>query len=181
MPPLISAIQLFHFTAVLRKANECISLSSLVETPKGLLPANDIQIGDLVRTDPGTWEQVEKKWYRDARENEVGIKISVAGARGLGQVYSPEHPIMVLRHKNPKPLDLKEGQHYGGPKQPPNKILERAHLYEEFGCPASQVVLGDYILYPRKLPTVTDQKFDIANGFMPLGVEPELVEEEIPF
>jgi hypothetical protein len=162
LPPLISAIQLFHFTAVLRKANECISLSSLVETPEGLLLADNVQVGDLVRTDTGEWQSVEKKWYRDARKDEIGIKISVAGARGLGQVYSPDHPIMVLRHKNPKPLNLKEGRYYGGSRQPPNKILKHAHLYEEFGGPASQIVLGDYILYPRKLPTVTEQEFNIA-------------------
>jgi hypothetical protein len=162
LPPLIAATQGFHHAAILKKANECISLEALMETPSGLILADNVNVGDLVRTNTGAWKPVIEKWYRDAREDEIGVKISIAGMRAFGQVYSPKHPILTLQHRDAiVERNNPEDKHYGGTKQPPGKILERAHLYEECCCPAGQIQIGDYALYPRKLP-IEPQVIDVA-------------------
>jgi hypothetical protein len=168
LPPLISTLQLFHYTAILRKANECVSPEALIETPEGLIRADDVRVGNLVRGCSGAWCSVTDKNYRPAREEEVGIRVTIAGMRGLGQVYSPKHPILTLQHLNPdNKQQIREasgstyGKHYGQGKRPPGKILEYPHLYEETYCPAEQLSVGDYALYPRMLP-VEPQIVDVA-------------------
>jgi len=163
LPPLISALHLFHYAQILRKANECVSPGTLIETSTGLMPADEVPVGALVRTHQGRWQLVTEKWYRDAREEEVGVRIEVASVRELGQVYSPKHPIMVLRRAGEaeEALSAPGGKHYGDSKQPPGRILKYAHLYEECYCPAEQVDIGDYILYPRTLPAIP-QTVDVA-------------------
>jgi hypothetical protein len=162
LPPLLAALQLFHYAQILKKANECVSLEALMEMSTGLVKADDVNVGDLVRTHTGSWQEITDKKYRDAREDEVGVRITVASARGLGQVYSPKHPIMVIKSiKEDVPLADADSKRYSRGKQPPGRILEHPHLYEEACCPAEQIQVGDYALTPRKLPT-EEQTVDVA-------------------
>lgn len=162
LPPLISTLQLFHYTAILRKANECVSPEALIETSTGLVQAEDVNVGDLVRTHTGSWQAVTDKRYRDAREDEIGVRITTAGMRGLGQVFSPKHPIMVVKAiKDNASLIETTDSRYSPGKQPPGRILEHPHLYEEAYCPAEQVQTGNYTLTPRYLPA-EEQTVDVA-------------------
>ncbi len=69
LPPLITALQLFHFTAILRKANEAIALDYL--TPFRLVhPAQQSSVADpLQQISLGKWqsemERNFKKWRKD--------------------------------------------------------------------------------------------------------------------
>ena len=154
-PPLASTIKLFLYTMILRKANECVSLDTLIETSTGLVPADDVKVGDLVRTHLGRWRPVEEKWYRDAHADEVGRKITLSGLRHLGSVFSPHHPIMTLRRTDENiQSDTKQ-------KQKSCVIMRNPHLYEEVMCPAGQFDVGDYILYPRTIPSAA-QIVDVA-------------------
>jgi hypothetical protein len=154
-PPLTSAIKLFFYAAVLRKANECVSLDTLIETSKGLIAADDVDVGDLVRTHTGSWQPVERKWYRTARENEVGRQITLTGLRQLSSVYSPQHPVFTLRRTDEaRRSDTKDAQ-------TSSVMLRNPHLYEEVLCPAEQLQVGHYVLYPRHLPC-DEQIIDVA-------------------
>ena len=154
-PPLASTIKLFLYTLVLRKANECVSPETLVETAAGLVPADDVKVGDLVRTHLGRWRPVEQKWYRDAREDEIGRRITLSGVRHLSSVFSPHHPIMTLRRTaEAVRSDTKE-------KQTSSVMMRNPHLYEEVMCPAEQFEVGDYVLYPKTIPS-EPQVVDVA-------------------
>jgi hypothetical protein len=154
-PPLASTIKLFLYTMTLRKANECVSLDTLIETSTGLVPADDVRVGDLVRTHLGRWRPVEQKWYRDAKDDEIGCRITLSGLRHLSGVFSPHHPILTLRRtSDARRSDTKD-------KQTSSEILQNPHLYEEVMCPAEQFEKGDYILYPRTIPS-EPQQVDVA-------------------
>lgn len=146
-PMILPVLKDTFYLQILRKAQECVALSSLMETKNGLLKADDVDVGMQVRTHTGQWQLVEKKWYRDAREGEVGRKITLTGLRSLGTVYSPHHPIFTLRRNEENHrVDTKDSQRS-------SVILRNLHLYEEVLCPAEQLEVGQYVLYPRKLPT----------------------------
>lgn len=149
-PPLASTIKLFLYTLVLRKANECVSPETLIETATGLVPADDVKVGDMVRTHLGRWRPVEQKWYRDAREDEIGCRITLSGLRQLSSVFSPHHPIMTLRHT----ANSEE-------RATSSVIMQSPHLYEEVMCPAEQFEKGDYVLYPRWI-SAEPQIVDVA-------------------
>lgn len=150
-PPITAAIKLFLFAAILRKANECVGFDTLIETSTGLVRADDVRVGDRVRTHTGAWQAVTDKWYRDARPEEVGRKITVSGLRAFPSTFSPHHPVAVLR-----PIkDPNAGYH------PASRVLEAPDQYEEVFAPADQLQVGDHVLYPRYLPA-TPQVLDVA-------------------
>jgi intein/homing endonuclease len=145
-PPLASTIKMFLYAAVLRKANECVSLTTPIETSKGLVKADDVQIGALVRTHTGKWQKVINKTYRDARENETGLQFTISALREFQPTFSPKHPILTLRRNQvARRSDTKETQRSF-------TMVKRPHLFEEVLCPAEQMRRNDYILYPRYLP-----------------------------
>ena len=154
-PPLASTIKLFFYAAVLKKANECVALDAPIETTAGLVCADDVKVGDAVRTHTGAWQPVVDKWYRDARPDEIGHKITLSGLRPFPVTYSPKHPIMTVRrtdeHRRSDTRDM----------QPSYTVLSNPHLYEEALAPAGFLTVGDYVLYPRRLPT-EEQTIDVA-------------------
>lgn len=154
-PPLTSTVKLFFYAAVLRKANECVALSTLIETVDGLVPADDVRVGTLVRTHTGQWQPVTDKWYRDARAGEVGRKVTLSGLRSLPATFSPKHPVLTLqRTQQSRRSDTKD-------KQTSSVMMRNPHLYEEAYCPAGKINVGDYVLYPRRLPA-SEQVIDVA-------------------
>jgi len=154
-PMILPVLKDTFYLQILRKAQECVAPSTLIESVNGLVPADDVRVGDLVRTHTGQWQPVEKKWYRDAREEEIGRKIILAGLRPFGAVYSPQHPVFSLRrNEEGRRIDTKD-------RQRSSVILRNPHLYEEVLCPAEQLQVGDYVLYPRRLPT-EDTTVDVA-------------------
>ena len=145
-PMILPVLKDTFYLQVLRKAQECVSLTTQIETTKGLVDADEVHVGELVRTHTGKWQPVEKKWYRDAREEEVGKKISLSGLRPFPSTYSPHHPILSIRRtEENRREDSKDAQIS-------SVILRNPHLYEEVLCPAEQLHVGEYVLYPRYLP-----------------------------
>jgi len=154
-PMILPVLKDTFYLQILRKAQECVSLSSEIETPSGLVLADDVQVGDLVRTHTGNWREVEDKWYRDAREDEIGRKITLTGLRGFPTTYSPQHPVFTIRrNEEARRSDTKDSQRS-------SVILRNPHLYEEVLCPAGQLGVGEYVLYPRCLP-VGETSIDVA-------------------
>jgi hypothetical protein len=150
-PPLASTVKLFFYASVLRKANECVSPETWIETPTGYTQAKDIKLGDLVRTHLGRFKPIEKIVPRTARENEKGIKVTVAGLPHLPAVFSPKHPVLSFAKKDP---DLY-------PQQPPGRVLKHHALYEEVYTPAELLAKNNYVLYPARLPEES-QTVDVA-------------------
>lgn len=145
-PLILPVLKDTFYLQILRKAQECVSPSTLIETTSGLVTADDVRIGDLVRTHTGQWHPVENKWYRDAREDEIGRQITLTGLRPMPSVYSPHHPVLTIRrNEENRRSDTKDSQRS-------MYILRNPHLYEEVLCPADQLEVGDYALYPRRLP-----------------------------
>ena len=145
-PMILPVLKDTFYLQVLRKAQECVSLTTQIETINGLVDANEVRVGELVRTHTGKWQLVEKKWYRNAREEEVGKKITLSGLRPLSSTYSPHHPILSIRRtEESRRSDSKDAQ-------VSSVILRNPHLYEEVLCPAEQLHVGEYVLYPRYLP-----------------------------
>lgn len=154
-PMILPVLKDTFYLQILRKAQECVSPTSEIETPSGLVLADDVRVGDLVRTHTGVWKPVEKKWYRDAREGEIGRKITLTSMRGYPTVYSPQHPVFTIRrNEQSRRKDTKEVQRS-------SVILKNPHLYEEVLCPAEQLGVGEYVLYPRHLP-VQETYVDVA-------------------
>lgn len=146
-PMILPVLKDTFYLQILRKAQECVSLDSKIETLTGLVAADDVRVGDLVRTHTGNWHQVEKKWYRDAREEETGRKITLTSMRDYAATYSPLHPVFTIRRNDQsRRADTKEVQRS-------SVVLKNPHLYEEFLCPAKDLNIGEYVLYPRRLPT----------------------------
>ena len=155
-PMILPVLKDTFYLQILRKAQECVSPSTLIETSNGLVQADDVRVGDFVRTHTGQWHPVEKKWYRDAREDEIGRQITLTGLRPLPSVYSPHHPVMTIRRTGEnRRSDTKDSQRS-------MYILRNPHLYEEVLCPAEQLEVGDYALYPRRLP-VQETVVDVVN------------------
>jgi len=147
LPMILPVLKDTFYLQVLKKANECVSPETLIETIDGLKTADDVKVGDIVRTHRGRWQPVEDKWYRDSREDEIGVKITPTGLRAFPSVYSPNHPVLTIgRNDVNRRKDTKE-------KQISTVILRNPHLYEEYVCPAGQISVGDYVLYPRELRT----------------------------
>jgi hypothetical protein len=154
-PMILPVLKDTFYLQVMRKAQECVSLSSLLETSTGLHFADDVSVGDVVRTHTGNWKTVEKKWYRDAREEEIGRKITITGLRSFPTTYSPQHPVFTLRRTDEnRRSDTKDVQRS-------SVILRNPHLYEEVLCPAEQLQVGQYVLYPRYLPC-RESTIDVA-------------------
>jgi len=155
MPIILPVIKLAYYLQVLRKGQECVSPSSLLETEHGLVAADNVSVGDMVRTHLGRWRRVKAKWYRDARDGEMGRKITVTGLRPFSATYSPQHPmISIMRNQANLRSDTKL-------EQRSSKILRNPHLFEEAACPAKDISVGSYLLYPRYLPDGVDS-IDVA-------------------
>lgn len=147
VPLILPVLKDVFYLQVLKKAQECVSLDTMIETRSGLVAADDVAIGDIVRAHTGEWRKVSDKWYRDAKEGEIGRKITLASARALPSTYSPNHPVFSIRRNDlNRRKDTKE-------QQKSSVILRNPHLYEEVLCPAAELSVGDYVLYPRYLPT----------------------------
>lgn len=155
LPLILPVLKDSYYLQVLRKAQECVSLSTLIETSTGLVPADDVKVGDIVRTHLGRWRRVENKWYRDAKEDEVGRKLTISGLRPFPSTYSPHHPIITLRRNS---VNLRSDTL---DKQRSSVILKNPHLWEEVICPAEKFEVGDYVLYPKNLPS-EEQIIDVA-------------------
>lgn len=155
VPIILPVLEDVFYLQMLRKAQECVSPNTLIETSVGFKRADDVLVGDLVRTHTGKWQPVEDKWYRDARPEEVGRRITVTSLRGISSVFSPHHPVLTIRRSTLKRRsDTKDTQRSSA-------ILRNPHLYEEYICPTDKVNVGDYLLYPRYLPE-KDTVVDVA-------------------
>ena len=177
LPMILPVLKDTFYLQILRKAQECVGLETPIETNQGLVCADDVRVGDIVRTHTGAFRRVEEKWYRDARADEIGVRITPTGLRAFPSVYSPKHPIFTIRRNNENlRSDTKD-------RQRSSVILRNPDLYEEVLCPAGQFQVGDYVLYPRGLPEQL-QEIDVVGytgltatgNFVYSGCGPETAE-----
>jgi intein/homing endonuclease len=87
------------------KMGHCFTAGSLVRTKKGFIPIEEIEIGDLVLVENGTFQKVTEKFERDY----VGEIIKLQTRLGTDPIYvTPEHLFLSLKsnHKGSKPCRL---------------------------------------------------------------------------
>ena len=109
----------------------CVSADTLIDTEAGLIRADAIQSGAVIKTHLGNWRPVERVAKRALRVEERCFKVTVTGLRAFPFVVSEEHPIYTLRS-------------WGVGREPTKEW-----------CAAQTLKPGDRILYP--LPVSTPQ------------------------
>lgn len=122
----------------------CVSPSTLVETFGGLLPAEEIQEGDYLRSHTGAWRRVEALKRRQVGRNEKVYKFKVASLSAFPFIVSEDHPILAVHRM-------------GGHKKP------RLGLVDPVFTPAQDLKKGDYVAYPVKRIIRHGQRLDLAD------------------
>jgi intein/homing endonuclease len=122
----------------------CVSPGTLVETLGGLLPAEEIQEGDYLRSHTGAWRRVEALKRRQVGCNEKVYKLKVASLAAFPFTVSEDHPILAVPR-------------VGGRKKPRLGLVDPAFI------PTQELKKGDYVAYPVKRTTRGGQELDLAN------------------
>lgn len=120
----------------------CVSPSTLVETLRGLLPAEEIREGDHLRSHLGNWRSVEGIKRRPVGQDERVYKVTAASLSAFPFEVSEEHPILAVRKTS-------------------KKRARQVWVDPEF-IPVQELKVGDYVAYPThrevKVNAVLDLK-----------------------
>lgn len=122
----------------------CVSPSTLIETPKGLLPASEVKSGDYLRSHTGRWRKVEAVKSRQIPLTEKVYKITAASLPAFPFVVSEDHPILAV------------------PKTVSRGWQKQLWTDTEF-CPAKDLRVGDYVAYPVHRTTSSITEIDLAD------------------
>jgi hypothetical protein len=76
----------------------CFPGDSLVDTPQGQTPIKDLKIGDLVKTQDGSYQKILQTFERDYEESLLELRTGTPESL----VCTPEHPILTLNFKQSK-------------------------------------------------------------------------------
>lgn len=146
---------------------KCLSADAKISTPNGLIAIKDINIGDYVTTDDGTFEKVINKFERKSKYKTINVRGNIA------LNITDEHPILSLPHihnkyekyknENIKPSwvkvsDLKKGDMVCMPKCiiEQNKFLFLNKKRNDF------IIRNDYVLVPiRKISEISNDEIDV--------------------
>ena len=142
IPMMMPVLKDAFFLQVMKKAQECVAPDTLIDTERGLVRADDVAVGDRVRTHRGRYMPVSARADRPLRTAERVFEIRTSGMRQLPAVFSETHPCMVLRRNEEwRRIDTKE-------QQRSSVVLKKPHLYEWMWVKADDVVAGDYVAFP---------------------------------
>jgi hypothetical protein len=144
VPLIMPVLKDAFYMQVMKKAQECVHPDTLIDTAKGLTPAAQVEVGDLVRTHTGAFRPVVARSARPLRSGERAFEITVTGLRELSAVFSETHPIWVIRRNDQnRRVGTKE-------KQRSSVILRRPELYDYALVPAADIQVGDYVSFPTQ-------------------------------
>lgn len=117
----------------------CISPESLVESKEGLVAAEDVQVGDLLKNRYGEYTKVVEVNRRKLDPGERAFQLNVRGQRAIQTVFSEEHPLWAAKKFNNGNL----------------------------GCPkfirVDQLKPGDYVGYPITRQIKSVEYIDLAD------------------
>lgn len=157
-PLLMPVLKDAYYLQIMKKAQECVAPNTLMETDRGLVPAEAVSVGDMVRTHTGTYRPVTARRVRPIVEDrgDYAVKITTTGLRQLPSTFSNNHPVWVLRRNDTnRRKDSKEHRRS-------SYVLRNPSLYEFKWVDAGGVRVGDYVGYPTKRAK-EQQTVDIAN------------------
>jgi hypothetical protein len=120
----------------------CVSPDTLIETPSGLTPAEEVVPGDYLRSHTGAWRRVLGLKRRVVRPNERVFQVKVASLPAFPFKVSEEHPLLAVRRVSQK--------------QP------RVGLVDPEFIPVRELKKGDYVAYPTRRVTRSGQELDLA-------------------
>jgi intein/homing endonuclease len=167
MPMILPVLKDVFYLQVLRKAQEaiavehivplrllfpqtssssadvyCVSLNTLIETREGPRPAQDVRVGDYLKSHMGAWDRVEAIKDRSVPKSEKVYRFKVASLPAFPFELSEEHPIWAARKWSKE-------KGYDGLSEPDwvnSKDLKK----------------GDFVLYPTIRKTWTSLTLDLA-------------------
>lgn len=145
-PLLLPVLKDAYYLQVMKKAQECVAPSTLIETDHGLVPAGVVDVGDTVRTHTGAYRPVTVRRVRPivGDRGDYAVKITTTGLRQLPSTFSNNHPLWVLRRNDVnRRKDSKEHRRS-------SYVLRNPSLYEFTWVDAGDVRVGDYVGYPTK-------------------------------
>ena len=117
---------------------DCVAPDAWVDTQAGLVRADDIQEGAVLRNHLGGWSRVVKRWDRPLRDGERAYVVHARGLKAVSTPVSAGHPFYAARklnngngHKLGKPEfiraeSLRAGDYVGFPTT--RQIELRDHL-----------------------------------------------------
>lgn len=126
---------------IARWRHDCVAPKSLVETADGVMYADEVVEGTLLRNHLGGYSPVEKVWRRSLRDGELSYRVHVRGLHGVAPVVSEGHPLLAAR-------SLNQGNEH--------------ELGEATFIRAKDLKPGDYIGYPTKIEEVPFAVVDLA-------------------
>jgi hypothetical protein len=143
-PLLLPVLKDTFYLQLMKKANECVAPSTLIETDRGLVPASEVDVGTIVRTHTGSLAPVTARAVRPIVEarGDYAVEITLTSMRQMPSVFSDNHPLFVLRRNEinrRKDSKASRGSTY---------VLRNPDLYAFDWVDASAVTVGDYIGYP---------------------------------
>lgn len=146
------------YLQILKKANECVSPDTWIETVGGLRQAKDVGVGDYVRSHTGKFRRVFDCWTRPIHrtQGERALRFTLSGLREYPSIFSPNHPLFVVRRNDVwRRRDTKE-------VQGSCTILRNPHLWDLDFVEAAQVRAGEYVAYPITRRVSTQPVVDVA-------------------
>lgn len=144
IPLLLPVLKEGFQMQVLKKANECLAPDTLLDTPRGLVPAKDVQVGDALKDHLGGLTHVVARRNRpvETDQGQFAVEIAISGMRELSSTFSDNHPLYVLRrNQKRRRTDTQD-------RQPSSEMVEHPDLYDFVWLPAGEVQVGDYVGYP---------------------------------
>ena len=143
-PMILPVLKDTFYLQVLRKAQECLTLSSLLEKPLELCKASEIRVGDLVKTHTGAFKRVKAIRPKIIDEQNGGFTVQVAtkAMKAFSTGYSDNHPLYVLRREETASGD-RSNKHVN------TKYVRRyTDEYKPQWVNAGEAKLGEYVVYP---------------------------------
>lgn len=153
LPLILPVLKDTHYLQILRKAQEsiaqqyivplrvlfpaagsnssdpyCISPQTLVETLRGLQPAEEINTGDYLRSHTGAWRRVEAAVRRNVSQEEKTYRLKVASLAAFQSEFAEDHPILAVPRAT-------KGQRQNG-------------LVDPDFIPIKDLKIGDFVAYP---------------------------------
>ena len=179
VPLLLPVLKDAFYLQLMKKAQECVAPDTLIETSAGLVPAEAVRVGDMVRTHTGVYQPVTERRVRPIVEErgDYAVRITNTGMRQLPSTFSNNHPMWVLRRNDVnRRKDSKEHRRS-------SHVLRNTSLYEFQWVDAGDVQVGDYIGYPtnriKEVQTVDVAKytkFVATDGYVYSGVSKQTAE-----
>lgn len=155
IPMMLPVLKDAFFMQVMKKAQECVSPDTLIDTDRGLIVADEVMVGDRIRTHRGRYMPVVARADRALRQGEHAYSITTSGMRQLPSTFSETHPCLVLRRNDVwRRIDTKDIQRS-------SVILRKPHLYEWRWVEAKDIQDGEYIAFPTTR-SQEQQSIDLA-------------------